>query len=46
MIVWLLTWWDTRGDGGGGQLALALRGHACHFNGVGGESGEPGDPVL
>lgn len=43
---WLLTWWDTRGNGGGGQQALALGGHSSHFNSVGGESSEPGDPVL
>lgn len=43
---WLLTWWDTRGNGGGGQHALALGGHSSHFNSVGGESSEPGDPVL
>lgn len=43
---WLLTWWDTRGNGGGGQHALALGGHSSHLNSVGGESSEPGDPVL
>ena len=42
----LLTRWDSRGDGGGGQLALALGGHAGHLDGVGGQGGEARDPVL
>ena len=41
-----LTWRDPRGDGGGGQLALALGGHAGHLDGVGGECGQAGDPVV
>lgn len=45
-VAWLPTWWDAGRDGGGGQLALAFGGHPCHFNSVGGESSESGDPVL
>lgn len=41
-----LTWWDSGGDGGGGQLALSFGGHPGHLDGVGGEGGEPGHPVL
>lgn len=40
------TWRDARGDGGGGQQALAFGRHAGHFDGVGGERRQPGDPVL
>lgn len=46
LTFWLLTWRDSGGDGGGGLLALALGGHGCNFNGVGGEGSEAGDPVL
>lgn len=45
-VVRLPTWRDAGRDGGGGQLALAFGGHPCHFNSVGGESSESGDPVL
>lgn len=41
-----LTWWDPRGDGGGGELALALGGHAGHLDGVGGESRQARDAVI
>lgn len=41
-----LTWWHSRGDGGGRNLALALGGHSGHLDGVGGEGGEAGDTVL
>lgn len=44
--VWCLTWRDAGGDGGGGQLPLAFGRHACHLDGVGGESGESGHLVL
>lgn len=41
-----LTWRDTRGDGGGRELALAFSGHGCHLDGVGGERSEPCHLVL
>lgn len=41
-----LTWRDAGGDGGGGQLPLAFGRHACHLDGVGGESSESGHLVL
>lgn len=41
-----LTWWDTGGYGGGRQLTLAFGRHPGHLDGVGGESGESGNPVL
>ena len=40
------TWRHARGDGGGGELPLALGGHAGHLDGVGGEGGEPRHPVV
>lgn len=41
-----LTWWHTRGNGGGRQLTLTFGGHPGHLNGVGSECSQTGDPVL
>ena len=41
-----LTWRNPGGDGGGGELALALGGHAGHLDGVGGEGSQAGDAVF
>lgn len=41
-----LTWWHSRGYGGGGELALALGGHGSYLDGVGGEGSQTCDPVL
>lgn len=41
-----LTWRHTGGNSGGRKLALALGGHGCYLDGIGGEGGQPGHFVL